>query len=103
MKVKRLLEILRACDPDAFVTIGVPDCRREHVEKLTDTPACLLHFLIEEHAECSYSDFPHLPPMGQVEISASLDGRFYDAAPGDTDDEGFTGTVVSPDLHPEAN
>jgi hypothetical protein len=102
MKVNRLIELLRRCDPESFVTIRVPNCNRDYVAELTDKPACLLYFFLEQREDCSYSDYPHLPPMKEVVIHTSLDAKFFI-----TDDpemiQEVAENLVEPDFRPEAN
>jgi hypothetical protein len=95
MKVKRLIELLQSCDPEAFIGIGFPNINPEYVRRLTDKPPCLLYFGIEERSNCSHSHYPHIPPMAEVIIDAGLDASDFDA-------ESFE-TVVEPDFHPEIN
>jgi hypothetical protein len=104
VKVKRLIEILQDCDPEAFVTVDLPNISQEYLAKLVETPACLLHFLIEEQAGCSYSGYPHLPGTDQVVISPSLDGVFFTIEADDLEEgEELAGTLVPPDFRPDAN
>jgi hypothetical protein len=95
MKVKRLVELLQRCDPEAFVGIGFPNINPEYVREVTDKPSCLLYFRLEERSECSYTEYPAIPPMEEVVIDVALDAGDFDADPCDE--------IVEPDFRPEAN
>ncbi len=108
MRVKRLIELLQARDPDAFIAIDLPNSSPEYVDKLIETPACLLHFLVEDRAYADDEEY-HLPPMNAVVITASLDATFYATDPNgamdpdDPMDPESIGDVVEPDFRPELN
>ncbi|SRR6266851_10472817 len=102
MKVKKLIELLQKCDPEAFVRIGLPEVNREYVEQLEDRPACLLYFFLEQRSECSYTGFPSLPAMEEVVIYASLDTRIIHSDDAEILQE-VAENMVAPDFHPEAN
>jgi hypothetical protein len=95
MKVKRLIEILQRYDPEAFIGIDLPNINFDYLRELTDKPPCLLHFLIAQAGGCSYTDYPHIPPMHEVHISVALTARDLIAEP--------FGELVEPDFHLEAN
>ena len=102
MKVKKLIELLQGCNPEAFVAIRLPQVNREYVERLTDTPACLLYFYVEQRNSCSYSEYAFLPATEEVVIYASVNQKFVQ-----TDDaemlKGIEDHTVQPDFHSEAN
>ncbi|WP_020469401.1 hypothetical protein [Zavarzinella formosa] len=102
MKVKKLIDLLQELDPEAFVTIGLPESNPEYLSRLNDRPACLLWFYVSQESRCSYSDFPQMPLMNQVTINVSLDKTFFG-----TDNremlEDIEENAIRPDFFPEAN
>jgi hypothetical protein len=110
MKVKQLAELLRRCDPEAFVKIEPANVGSDYVRRLVESPACLLHFLIDQRQQCSHSDYPHIPPMNEVVIAVGLDDRLIEnlLTPDDPDapadiDQYIAEFYVKPDFHPETN
>ncbi len=102
MKVKQLIEQLQKCNPEAFVTIGLPEVNLDYVQRLTERPACLLYFYLEQRSECSHSGYPHLPAMEEVVIYASVDSTFFRTDDPEIRRETEQG-MIRPDFGPESN
>jgi hypothetical protein len=102
MKVKQLIERLQKCNPEAFVTIGVPDVNSDYVRRLTERPACLLYFYLEQRSDCSHTAYPHLPAMEEAVIYASLDSTFFRTDDPEILQDAERG-MIRPDFGPESN
>lgn len=102
MTVRKLIEVLSKCDPDAFVTIDLPISTPEYLGKIQSTPADHLWFLVDEK-EVERSNDPM--PQSEVVIMASIDGSFTDPLNEyepdmETVDACFRETAIPPDFDP---